>query len=235
MITTGLRYIGIILYNADRILGAVSNENEKFLYRDHLDLFPDPCDREIIKLALEQGIPQGVLDAAANSPVYKMAVDWKIAFPLHPEYRTLPMVWYIPPLPPVMSAADSGKKGVNGILPNIEQLRIPNKYLANIFTAGDEKPVTDALRKMLAMRAYMRSKTVDNEINTAALGGTGLSSAIAGEMYRLMALAHYRDRYVIPSSHREYSGKAFEDKAGCGFSADPGCSAGKKRNLFGGV
>ena len=27
-----------------------------------------------------------------NSPVYKMAVDWKVALPLHPEYRTLPMV-----------------------------------------------------------------------------------------------------------------------------------------------
>jgi nitrate reductase beta subunit len=26
-----------------------------------------------------------------------MAMEWKVAFPLHPEYRTLPMVWYIPP------------------------------------------------------------------------------------------------------------------------------------------
>jgi len=29
--------------------------------------------------------------------VYKMAMDWKVAFPLHPEFRTLPMVWYVPP------------------------------------------------------------------------------------------------------------------------------------------
>ncbi|PIN63767.1 respiratory nitrate reductase subunit beta, partial [Klebsiella pneumoniae] len=27
-----------------------------------------------------------------------MAMDWNLALPLHPEYRTLPMVWYVPPL-----------------------------------------------------------------------------------------------------------------------------------------
>lgn len=230
-----IRYIGIMLYDADRIYSAASAENEKSLYDDHLDMFPDPRNPEIKKLALVQGIPENVLEAAADSPVYRMAVDWKIAFPLHPEYRTLPMVWYIPPLSPIMSAVDSGTTGVNGILPEIDQLRIPNKYLANIFTAGDEKPVAGALRKMLAMRAFMRSKTIDNVINTEVLNGTGLSPAVAEEMYQLMAIANYRDRYVIPTSHREYSGKAFEDKAGCGFAVDRGCNTGKIKNLFGGI
>ena len=49
--------------------------------------------------------PENWLEAARRSPVYKMAMDWKIAFPLHPEYRTLPMVWYVPPLSPIQSAA----------------------------------------------------------------------------------------------------------------------------------
>ena len=44
-------------------------------------------------------------EAARRSPVYKMAIDWRVAFPLHPEYRTLPMVWYVPP--PIQSAAAS--------------------------------------------------------------------------------------------------------------------------------
>ena len=38
-------------------------------------------------------------------------MDWKVAFPLHPEYRTLPMVWYVPPLSPIQSAAEAGKIG----------------------------------------------------------------------------------------------------------------------------
>ena len=54
----------------------------------------------------------GWLEAAKASPVYKMAMDWKVAFPLHPEYRTLPMVWYIPPLSPLQSAAEAGKLGI---------------------------------------------------------------------------------------------------------------------------
>ena len=35
-----------------------------------------------------EGIPQAWIDAAQRSPVYKMAVDWQVALPLHPEYRT---------------------------------------------------------------------------------------------------------------------------------------------------
>ena len=81
----------------------------------------------------------------------------------------------------------------------------------------------------------MRSLTVGNEINTGVLEGTGLTPEVTEEMYRLMALAHSRDRYVIPTSKREYSGKAFEDKAGCGFTDEPGCGSGKTRNLFGGI
>ncbi|MCT6980972.1 nitrate reductase subunit beta, partial [Salmonella enterica subsp. enterica serovar Oranienburg] len=82
---------------------------------------------------LKQGIPQNVIDAAQRSPVYKMAMDWKLALPLHPEYRTLPMVWYVPPLSPIQSVADAGGLPHNGnILPAVESLRIPVQYLANM-------------------------------------------------------------------------------------------------------
>ncbi len=67
-----------------------------------------------------------------------MAMEWKLALPLHPEYRTLPMVWYVPPLSPIQSAADAGELGSNGILPDVESLRIPVQYLANLLTAGDQ-------------------------------------------------------------------------------------------------
>ena len=33
-----------------------------------------------------------------------LAKKYKVALPLHPEYRTMPMVWYIPPLSPVVDA-----------------------------------------------------------------------------------------------------------------------------------
>lgn len=229
-----IRYIGIILYDADKILEVAKSKNEQDLYGKHLEIFLNPNDPAVIEEAKKQGIPHNVLEAAKNSPVYKMAIDWKVAFPLHPEYRTLPMVWYVPPLSPIVNATESGKLGKNGILPDVEQLRIPNKYLANLFTAGDEAPIKDTLKRMLAMRAFMRSKIVDKELNTEVLEGTGLTPGQVEEMYHLMAIANYDDRYVIPTSHKEYANDAFGLKAFCGFSDDGGCGNDKLKNLFGG-
>ena len=75
------------------------------------------------------------------------------------------MVWYIPPLSPLQSAAEAGKIGVDGAMPDVRSLRIPVKYLANLLTAGKEAPIVSALERMLAMRAYMRAKTVDGVID----------------------------------------------------------------------
>jgi len=229
-----IRYIGIILYDADRILESASAGDEKDLYKKQLDIFLDPDDPEVISEAERQGLPHNVLEAARKSPVYRMAIDWKVAFPLHPEYRTLPMVWYVPPLSPVVATAGGSEESINGILPEVDQLRIPNRYLANLFTAGDEKPIADALRRMLAMRAYMRGKTVDGKADESVLDGTGLTPAETEKMYRLMALAHYDERFVIPTSHREHAENVFGDRSGCGFTDDPGCGTGGFNNLFGG-
>jgi nitrate reductase beta subunit len=38
----------------------------------------------------------------------------------------------------------------------------------------------------------------------------GLSLAEVEEMYQVMAIANYEDRFVIPSAHREYAENAFD-------------------------
>ena len=151
--------------------------------------------------------------------------DWKVALPLHPEYRTLPMVWYVPPLSPISAAANAGHIGANGEIPDVKQLRIPVKYLANMLTAGDTQPVERALERMLAMRAYQREKHVDGRINTAVLEQVNMTPAQVEEMYHVMAIANYEDRFVIPSTHREYAENTFDVRGGCGFSFGNGCSA----------
>lgn len=172
-----IRYLGVLLYDADAIERAASTENEKDLYQRQLDVFLDPNDPKVIEQAIKDGIPLSVIEAAQQSPVYKMAMEWKLALPLHPEYRTLPMVWYVPPLSPIQSAADAGELGSNGILPDVESLRIPVQYLANLLTAGDTKPVLRALKRMLAMRHYKRAETVDGKVDTRALEEVGLTEA----------------------------------------------------------
>mgnify|MGYP000911120090 CR=1 FL=1 len=240
-----IRYLGVLLYDADKIEAAASTKNEKDLYQEQLNMFLDPNDPEVIRAARAEGIPESWLEAAKKSPVYKMAMDWKVAFPLHPEYRTLPMVWYIPPLSPIQNAAESGDIGVNGIIPDVSSLRIPLKYLANLLTAGDEKPVKIALERMLGMRAYMRSKHVDGAADLSTIASVGLNEFMVEEMYRYMAIANYEDRFVIPTSHREYAEQAFDMRSSCGFSFGNGCSGGnsdatlfgkpKRKNLFGGT
>jgi nitrate reductase beta subunit len=229
-----IRYLGVLLYDADRIAEAASAPDTQDLYQAQLDIFLDPNDPEIVAQAMADGVPEAWLEAARRSPVRKMAMEWKVAFPLHPEYRTLPMVWYVPPLSPIQSAAEAGKIGVDGEMPDVRSLRIPLRYLANLLTAGKEEPVANALERMLAMRAYMRAKTIDGVIDEAIAARVGMTPGQIEDMYHIMAIANYEDRFVIPTSHREISEDAYELRGSCGFSFGNGCSGGTSgSNLFG--
>jgi nitrate reductase / nitrite oxidoreductase, beta subunit len=146
------------------------------------------------------------------------------------------MVWYVPPLSPITAAAAAGKMGIDGDMPDVKSLRIPLKYLANLLTAGDEKPVALGLERMLAMRAYMRAKTVDGVIDEAVAARVGLTGPQIEAMYHVMAIANYEDRFVIPTTHREVTEDAYELRGQCGFSFGDGCMpSDDKVNLFGGI
>jgi nitrate reductase beta subunit len=120
-------------------------------------------------------------------------------------------------------------------MPDVRSLRIPVKYLANLLTAGVEEPVVTALERMLAMRAYMRAKTIDGVIDEGVAAKVGLDAAQIEEMYRYLAIANYEDRFVIPTSHRELSIEdAYDLRGSCGFSFGNGCAGGtSETNLFG--
>jgi len=124
--------------------------------------------------------------------------------------------------------------GANGEIPDVSQLRIPVKYLANLLTAGDTVPVVRALERMLAMRAFQREKHVDGRTNQAVLKQVGITEAQVEEMYHVMAIANYEDRFVIPTTHREYAENTFNVRGSCGFSFGNGCSEGTgETSLFG--
>jgi nitrate reductase beta subunit len=228
-----IRYLGVVLYDADRIAEAASVPDEGDLYDAQLKVFLDPFDPTVQEHARAAGISEPWLEAAKRSPVWRMAMDWKIAFPLHPEYRTLPMVWYVPPLSPIQSAAAKGDLGEVDGMPDVKSLRIPVQYLANLLTAGRTTPIERALERMLAMRAFMRAKTVDGVIVDSIAERVGLSGNDIEEMYRLMAIANYEDRFVIPTAHRETGEDAYQLRGSCGFSFGDGCSGKTGFNLFG--
>jgi nitrate reductase / nitrite oxidoreductase, beta subunit len=219
-----LRYLGLFLYDADRVTAAAATPNEKDLYAAQLDLILDPNDPQVLAAARQQGIPPDWLDAARRSPVYALAKTYKVALPLHPEYRTMPMVWYIPPLSPIVDLLrdqghDSESSGV--LFGAIRSLRIPMEYLAELFTAGDVAEIERVLTILAAMRAHMRNITLQQPQDDSIAASVGMTDQSMREMYRLMAIAKYNERYVIPTAHVERAHELEELGCSLDFAGGP--------------
>ena len=214
-----IRYLGVVLYDADRVEAAASVPDEQDLLAAQLGIFLDPNDPNVQEQARRDGITDDWLDAAQRSPVYALAVEHRVALPLHPEYRTLPMVWYVPPLSPVMGMIEGhgSEADPDDVFPAIDDLRIPIAYLANLLTAGDEAPVRLALKRLAAMRATMRERNLGGEPDPAVAEAVGLDLPRLERLYRLLAIAHFNERYVIPKGHAEVAGPLVEQQGGGGF------------------
>ncbi|MCP4845620.1 MAG: nitrate reductase subunit beta, partial [Actinomycetia bacterium] len=102
-----IRYLGVLLYDADQIVD-VAKVPDKDLVEAHRNMILDPNDPLVQESARRNGMPESVLDAAKRSPVYKFVKEWKLALPPHLEFRTLPMLFYVPPLLPVTSSEEDG-------------------------------------------------------------------------------------------------------------------------------
>ncbi|MBK5306593.1 MAG: nitrate reductase subunit beta [Frankiaceae bacterium] len=201
-----LRYIGIVLYDADRVLEAASTPDDKDLYAAQRSVLLDPDDPEVQRAAEEAGIPRDWVTAAQRSPVWALINRFEVALPLHPEYRTMPMVWYIPPLSPVvdsLSTSGHDAESSGNLFGAIDALRIPISYLAELFTAGDPKPVRDVLARLAAMRSFMRDVNLGREPDVGIADAVGMTPEDIEDMHRLLAIAKYEDRYVIPTVHVE--------------------------------
>ncbi|WP_432025821.1 nitrate reductase subunit beta [Streptomyces sp. 1222.5] len=220
-----LRYLGVMLYDADKVGEAAAVPDERDLYQAQLSCFLDPWDPVVVRAAEESGIPHDWITAARRSPVRDLITTYRIALPLHPEYRTLPMVWYVPPLSPVVEALT--RDGHDGEHPAvlfgaIDSLRIPLGYLAGLFTAGDTAPVEAALCRLAAMRAHMRRINLGEERDPAIAAAVGMDERSIEAMYRLLAVAKYEDRYVIPTTYVTDTGPDRPADAGCSLDRDGG-------------
>ena len=224
-----LRYLGLVLYDADRVGTAAATESETDLYAAQRSILLDPHDPQVVAQARRDGIPEDWIAAAQASPIWKLINEYEVALPLHPEYRTLPMVWYIPPLSPVVDVvASSGNDGEDGrtLFAAISQLRIPLEYLAGLFTAGDTGPVEKVLRRLAAMRASMREVNLGNELPEEVAAAVGMTGQQVRDMYRLLAIAKYEERYVIPAAHTEVAADLEEMACSLDFEGGPGMGGG---------
>jgi nitrate reductase beta subunit len=196
-----LRYIGLVLYNLDAVEEAAGSSGD--LVEAARSCLLDPFDETVIAQAKLDGIAEDWIAAAQRSPIWALAMKHQVALPLHPEYRTLPMVWYIPPLSPVLDATAAmggDNTSADDVFHAVTTMRVPLDYLAQLFTAGDADLVAGVLMKLAAVRSHMRALTTGAPNTTT---DRGLEAADLEELYRLLAIAKIADRFVIPAAHRE--------------------------------
>ncbi len=198
----------------------------------HRSLVLNPNDPAVVEAALRNGIHESVIESAQRSPVYKFVKEWKIALPPHIEFRTLPMLFYVPPMSPVMASRNDGtvQSVSDNFFHDIEDARVPLQFLANLFGAGHQAKLVYALKKQKAVRAYRRAVTVgDIDMKTAEriLTEADCSPSEAEEIYKLTSLCTFDDRFVIPPMHREEAIEMMKDphehraSVGFGFIEEP--------------
>jgi nitrate reductase / nitrite oxidoreductase, beta subunit len=216
-----IRYMGVLLYDADRIPEAAMVADEE-LVEAQREIILDPFDPDVIRAAHLAGIGEDWILSAQSSPVYKFVKLWKLALPLHPEYRTMAMMFYIPPLSPVVSVIERDlfrldlTEGAHEfeLFHRLYAARMPLRYLANLFSAGNEEHIRVSLIKMLAVRTYMRRKSVDGAVDQATIKlieEAGTSPEEAEAIYKLTTQATVDERFVLPPYHREMSVEAWKD------------------------
>jgi nitrate reductase / nitrite oxidoreductase, beta subunit len=221
-----IRYLGVLLYDADRI-EAVARREDGELAAAQREIILDPCDPQVLAAARQSGIPEQVIKAAQRSPVYKFVKEWGIALPLHPEFRTLPMLFYVPPLLPVLSKENQGTQQLaDDFFTTLERARLPIQYLAGLFAGGNADEVKAVYRKLIAVRLLRRQASVGDlaagEVEKAC-ELAGVSAEAVDAIFRMTTLTRIKERIVVPPMLREQAIEAGMDpeeyKQGMGFGS----------------
>ncbi|ADU67157.1 nitrate reductase, beta subunit [Desulfurispirillum indicum S5] len=207
-----IRYMGVLLYDAAGI-AATAGLPPQELAAAQRELILNPHDPAVIAQARRDGIPFPLLEAARQSPVYRFVKEWGLALPLHPEFRTLPMLFYVPPLLPVLAKVEGGVADMaQASFSSLEKARLPLRYLANLFAGGNEQEVEAVYRRLIAVRLQRRADSVGDlsagEVEQAA---AIVAPQVAREIYRMSALSSIKERIVVPPMAREMAIEAHTD------------------------
>ena len=223
-----IRYLGVLLYDADQIEKGASVADADLVAAQRA-MIQDPFDPEVIAAAKKNKISDAMITAAQNSPVYKFVKQWQIALPLHPDFRTLPMLFYVPPMLPVLAKTKDGNYDVEGLdkedtfaslsaslpamLSSLEKARMPIKYMASMFSAGNVEIVEEVYRKLIAVRIFKRAQKVHDyqqaDVDAALAQGKTNAEEVEA-IFRLTSLPTYEERFVVPPLGRESAVEAWE-------------------------
>ncbi len=194
----GDQYLGLLLYDAERIEEAATAAAVG-LVDAFRSVVLDPSDPAVVEAARRNGVTERELESARRSPVYRLLIEWRLALPLHPEWRTLPMVFYVPPL--VHRGDDAIRGDESAFASSLEQLDVPVDYLAALFAAGNQTLVRYALAKLDAVRNYARVRRHSpHQLDEALrrLEAADCTQEEADDIHALLWSADLSHRIVLP-------------------------------------
>lgn len=168
-----VRFLGLLLYDADRLRDAAGLPEESLV--DGLqDFFLDPGNPLVQSEARRCGVSDATLDAARRSPAYLLVSAARVALPLHPEYRTLPAVFYLPPF----------------------SRPVTTDLLAPLLTAGYEAPLRRAVERLRKAQKLLHSVPEALSAQGPAAGPDREGYALA----QLLFASSLQERVVLPSA-----------------------------------
>jgi nitrate reductase beta subunit len=137
------------------------------------------------------------------------------------------MLFYVPPLLPVLSVENNGTQKISDdFFTSLEQARLPLMYLAGLFAGGNQDEIKAVYRRLIAVRMQRRAESVgdlsEEELRTAR-ELSGLDNEALDAIYRMTSLTRIKERIVIPPMLREQAIEAGMDpeeyKQGMGFGS----------------
>jgi nitrate reductase beta subunit len=146
------------------------------------------------------------------------------------------MLFYVPPMLPIQALVNDGRveatqgnEDPSTYFGTLEQARLPLRYMARLFAAGNEAEVAAVYRKLLAVRIYRRAQNVSegtaHEVGQA-LRLAGITAEQAQAIFELTARPTFDERFVVPPLAREENIESVVDpfthkaEAGFGFRRD---------------
>ena len=206
-----LRYIGLFLYDADRVTAAASVADEHDLYEAQLDLLLDPHDPAVINagpprrhrrgvarrrpplagVPAGQGLPGGAA-AASGVPHHADGLVHPAALPGgRPAHRDRPR-----------------RRVRRQPLRRDRRAAHPDRLPRRAVHRGRPRAGARACcRSWPRCASYMRDVSLDRPRDESIAAAVGMTGAELVEMYRLLGIAKYEERYVIPTA---YEGEAHQ-------------------------
>ena len=203
-----LRYIGLVLYDADKVLEAASDRGRARALRRPARLLPrPPRPRRRSGPPSAAGIPGDWIEAAKKSPV------------LGADQHLRGGAAAAPGVPHdadglVHPAAVAGRRRRprhrattprTGATSSPPSTRCASRSSTSPTCSPPATPrrSTGVLRKLAAMRSYMRDINLGRDPDESIPAAVGMTGEQMYDMFRLLAIAKYAERYVIPPAHAE--------------------------------